>query len=154
MSAADTGTLLSVTYSSRAEDAFDERALAELLAQSRADNQSRGLTGMLLYRAGRFIQVLEGPETEVRDLVSRIGRDGRHSGMRILLEERVPVRQFPDWTMGYEPIAEPDGPPQDGFRDTFEDLEGADDRTATLRAARELSLWFRVRTAARMREAL
>nr|WP_315266504.1 BLUF domain-containing protein [Microbacterium lemovicicum] len=145
---ADDGQLLSVTYSSGAAEDFDDHDLAALLAQSRASNERLGLTGMLLYRSGRFIQILEGPEQPVRDLVARIERDPRHADMRILLEEHVPARWFSDWTMGYEPIAATGEPAPVGFRDTFDDLESDIDERATLRAVRELSIWFRARASA------
>jgi hypothetical protein len=137
--------LISVLYSSTATSPFDEPALAELLAQCRASNADAGVTGMLLYRAGRFFQVLEGREPVVRDLVARIGRDDRHSDMRVLVDSPVENREFAEWTMGYERIEEPTDAAPAGFRDTFADLEGNTDASATLRAARELSLWFRVR---------
>ncbi|MEV7691891.1 BLUF domain-containing protein [Microbacterium sp. NPDC089189] len=137
--------LLSIVYASQATEPFDDARLAALLAQSRASNAEHGLTGMLLYRAGRFVQVLEGPEQTVRRLVDVIRADPRHTGMRILVEENVREREFGDWTMGYEPISETQEPMPEGFRSTFDDLESSDDPSATLRAARELSLWFRVR---------
>ncbi|SDQ47776.1 BLUF domain-containing protein [Microbacterium sp. cf332] len=139
--------LLSVLYTSNARTPFGDDELAELLAQSRASNAAKDLTGMLLYRGGRFVQVLEGPEKTVRDLVAVIGRDDRHSDMRVLIEQPIVSREFSDWTMGYQPIAETTGAAPAGFRDTFDDLENAHDPSATLRAARELSLWFRVRSA-------
>ncbi|MGZ0069510.1 BLUF domain-containing protein [Microbacterium arborescens] len=138
--------LLSVLYTSNARAPFGDDDLAELLAQSRASNAARDLTGMLLYRGGRFVQVLEGPEPTVRELLATIGRDSRHSDMRVLIEQPIAHREFREWTMGYQPIAETTGDAPAGFRDTFDDLEGSDDPSATLRAARELSLWFRVRS--------
>lgn len=138
--------LLSIVYVSSASDPFDDARLAELLTQSRASNTARGLTGMLLYRNGRFVQVLEGPESEVRRLVSVIEADPRHSGMRVLVEENIAAREFADWTMGFQPMAESREELPDGFRSTFDDLEASGDPSATLRAVRELSLWFRVRS--------
>jgi hypothetical protein len=137
--------LLSVLYSSTAAGSFDDDALRTLLEQSRTNNSRAGITGMLLYRGGRFFQVLEGDEADVRALIERIADDPRHTAMRTLFEEPIEHRTFADWTMGYEPISEPSGPRPDGFRDTFDDLEG-DDPSATRRAARELSMWFRVRS--------
>jgi hypothetical protein len=137
--------LISVLYSSTATVPFEEPALARLLAQCRAANADAGVTGMLLYRAGRFFQVLEGREPVVRSLVERIGLDERHGGMRVLVDSPVEVREFAEWTMGYERIEEPADAVPAGFRDTFADLENRADPSATLRAARELSLWFRVR---------
>ncbi|MGR6743206.1 BLUF domain-containing protein [Microbacterium sp. F1-18] len=139
--------LLSVLYTSNAQAPFGDDELAALLEQSRASNADRDLTGMLLYRGGRFVQVLEGPEQTVRDLIATIREDSRHSGMRVLIEQPIAHREFREWTMGYQPIAETTGDAPAGFRDTFDDLESAGDPSATLRAARELSLWFRVRSA-------
>jgi hypothetical protein len=138
--------LLSVVYASTASEPFGDARLAELLAQSRASNTRRDLTGMLLYRNGRFVQVLEGPESEVRGLLSVIQDDPRHTGMRVLAEEYIAAREFSDWTMGCQPIAESREKLPEGFRSTFDDLEASGDPSATLRAVRELSLWFRVRS--------
>jgi hypothetical protein len=75
-----------------------------LLTTSRRTNQSRHLTGLLLYRQGRSLQVLEGPEATVRDRTVIITADPRHTRLRVLVEETTTERQFPDWTMGYETI--------------------------------------------------
>lgn len=141
------GDLLSLLYASEELEPFDDDELTALLEQSRAANARREITGMLLYRKGRFVQVLEGPEEHVRALVESIRADPRHTGMRVLLEERVRERRFADWTMGYQALAESVEPAPSGFRDTFDDLDTQDDDSVTLRAARELSLWFRVRSA-------
>ncbi|MCM3695632.1 BLUF domain-containing protein [Microbacterium oleivorans] len=142
----DSPTVFSVVYSSTATAPLDDAALRELLEQSRSSNAERDVTGMLLYRAGRFIQVLEGPEEAVRDTMGKIERDPRHDHLRVLIDEFIEERNFAEWTMGYEPIDVPDGAAPEGFRDTFDDLEAHGDPSATLRAARELSLWFRVRS--------
>lgn len=138
--------LTSVSYVSTAADSFDDAALADLLAQSRTSNHDHDLTGMLLYRRGRFFQVLEGPQDAVDELMTKIRRDPRHTDVRVLLTERLDERRFSEWTMGYEPIGIPTGPAPDGFRDTFDDLE-ADDEDESIRAIRELTVWFRARTA-------
>lgn len=137
--------LISVSYVSTAVDAFDDAALADLLAQSRASNHDHDLTGMLLYRRGRFFQVLEGPQDAVDELMTKIRRDPRHTGVRVLLTEPLEERRFSEWTMGYEPIGVPTTPAPEGFRDTFDDLE-SDDEEAGIRAVRELTVWFRART--------
>ena len=137
--------LLSVLYTSTARSPFGDDELAELLTRSRASNERNELTGMLLYRGGRFVQVLEGPAERVRDLLAVIAADDRHTAMRVLIEQPIAQREFAEWTMGYQPIAVTTAPAPEGFRDTFDDLEQSGDPSATLRAARELSLWFRVR---------
>ncbi|WP_136588182.1 MULTISPECIES: BLUF domain-containing protein [Actinomycetes] len=137
--------LHSVVYSSTATKPFSPVDLQDLLKHSRQKNSTSNLTGMLLYRGGRFIQVLEGPEDVVRDLVETIRLDSRHTGMRILLRETLQQRNFPSWTMGYEPIGVPADTPPEGYRDTFDDLYSSD-TSVTIRAVRELTTWFRHRS--------
>ena len=43
-----------------------QRGLEHLLAASRARNLQRGITGLLLFRDGIFIQVLEGKTAAVQ----------------------------------------------------------------------------------------
>jgi len=140
------GEVFTALYTSTAATHFDDDALAELLAASREANRQSDITGMLLYRRGRFVQVLEGAEHEVRALLDRIRADDRHGDVRVLLDERVPTRQFAEWSMGYQRSTGADEPPPEGVRDTFADLDDAADNTAVARAARELSMWFRVRS--------
>jgi len=138
--------VVSVSYVSTETDPFDDERLAALLAQSRRSNHEHDLTGMLLHRRGRFFQVLEGPQDAVDALIAKIREDARHHDIRILLRENLDDRRFDEWTMGYEPIGVPSTPPPEGFRDTFDDLESADDEISS-RAVRELTVWFRARTA-------
>ncbi|MDQ1172070.1 hypothetical protein QE430_000377 [Microbacterium testaceum] len=139
--------LISISYVSAAAESFDDARLAELLDQSRHSNHEHDLTGMLLYRRGRFFQVLEGPQDAVDELMTKIRRDPRHTDVRMLLSEEIDERRFSEWTMGYEPIGVPSTLAPEGFRDTFDDLESDDDDDA-IRAVRELTVWFRARTAA------
>lgn len=148
---ASSPTLYSLVYTSVATREVDDDELAALLETSRRTNEAAEITGMLLYRRGRFIQFLEGREDDVRALMDRIRADGRHTGVRVLLSGREPRRQFAEWSMGYERVTVPDGPPPAGFRDTFDDIDNADDRDAVVRATRELSIWFRARTARDLR---
>lgn len=143
------GELYSLVYTSFAVTLLDESELEALLAHSRAANEQADITGMLLYRNGRFIQYLEGPEKAVRALLTRIWVDTRHTDARVLVDTKPPARQFTEWTMGYEPVDEARTPLPAGFRSTFDDLEKVNDADAVLRATRDLSLWFRVRQARR-----
>ncbi|WP_439592955.1 BLUF domain-containing protein [Microbacterium sp.] len=143
---AEDADLYSLVYASTAASSFDDEVFGSLLEQSRRDNGARGITGLLLYRNGRFIQFLEGPEAEVRSLLATIEKDPRHTGVRVLNDGHPQRRQFADWTMAYQPVRESGSPPPAGFRSTFDDLDNLDEPDGVLRAARELSLWFRVRS--------
>jgi len=98
--------MISTTYSSMATVPFSDEELDGLLAVSRTSNAARGLTGMLLYHDGRFMQVLEGPEDAVRSALVRIAADPRHSGVWTLSSETIEERAFPGWTMGYRTLTD------------------------------------------------
>ena len=93
--------MLSIVYSSIASRPFHDGDLATLLMNSRATNRRLGLTGMLLHREGRVLQVLAGPENAVIDRFTLIAADRRHTAVRALIEEPIATRAFPEWTMGY-----------------------------------------------------
>jgi hypothetical protein len=104
-----------LVYVSSAIAPFSQTELLDLLAKARAKNQRLDVTGMLLYKDGNFMQVLEGEETVVRELFACIERDPRHFGTIVLLEEIVleeedshEQRAFPDWSMGFRSFADPD----------------------------------------------
>jgi Sensors of blue-light using FAD len=93
--------IFQLIYESRASRDFSESEIESLLSASRASNERRGITGILLYRHGVFTQVLEGPEVEIRALLEKIGRDPRHAGIAVRLEQHIPIRSFPNWSMAY-----------------------------------------------------
>ncbi|WP_285041390.1 BLUF domain-containing protein [Plantibacter sp. LMC-P-059a] len=140
----DEDQMLSLVYASTATQPFNDEDLTALLATSRENNARAHLTGMLIYRDGRFLQVLEGPEAAVRGLMDTLTTDPRHTGIRVMFEEPIRERQFADWTMGFERADTGSAPDVDGYRDTFDDLD-RDDPTATMRALQELARWFRRR---------
>ncbi|MEI3868290.1 BLUF domain-containing protein [Microbacterium sp. CCNWLW134] len=140
--------LLSVLYTSTSHEPLDDGQLTELLRASRERNAAAGITGLLVYRAGRFFQVIEGPAAEVRTLYDSIAVDPRHHSVRTLVEDRVDERHFAEWTMGFERVPDHEETVPPGFRSTFDDLDDVEGAAPTIRAARELSLWFRVRSRA------
>ena len=93
-----------LVYASSAARPFSESDLSDLLATSRENNARAGITGMLLYKDGNFMQVLEGEEGAVRELYEKIGIDPRHRGEITLLRGFAEERQFPDWSMGFRDL--------------------------------------------------
>ncbi|HEX8658114.1 MAG TPA: BLUF domain-containing protein, partial [Hymenobacter sp.] len=84
-----------------------EAQLCELLEQSRRHNAAAGITGLLLYSDGRYVQVLEGPRDKVRALYARIRKDPRHSHLVTICEGPGPTRWFTQWSMGLGYVAKP-----------------------------------------------
>jgi hypothetical protein len=80
----------------------DERRKAELgeiFSKARSNNKKRDITGALLIDGEKFVQVLEGDETAVRELYTRIAADSRHEQVALLEDHTVPARVFTRWSM-------------------------------------------------------
>ncbi len=90
----------SVYVSSAAFD-LSQDDIQGILVQSRLKNEESGLSGMLLFHDGNFIQVLEGERGRVAATLARIGRDPRHRGMIHMLDRPIEKREFGDWRMGF-----------------------------------------------------
>jgi hypothetical protein len=99
--------MIQLVYISSARTLFSKEDLTGLLAKSRANNEAHAITGLLLYKGGNFMQVLEGDEEAVRMLYERIGGDPRHTGVMVLLRNPIEQRQFSDWSMGFRDLNDP-----------------------------------------------
>ena len=107
--------LFHLIYVSTAVAPMSDDDLMSLLRQSRARNERHRITGMLLYRGGHFMQVLEGEEASVMSIFNDIERDRRHKNVDVLRAEYIQHREFPDWTMGFHNIDELDPATVPGF---------------------------------------
>jgi len=101
--AARADSLLSIVYVSTAAWVLDAEGVEELLKTARRNNQRAGITGMLLYVERNFMQAIEGPPDQVRDLYERLELDPRHYGLTKLINEPIVERQFAQWSMAYQP---------------------------------------------------
>lgn len=108
--------MLSLVYLSSATRLFSDAELDDILAVSRRNNARDGITGLLVYRDGDILQVLEGPEDAVRRTYARIAADPRHTRILVLDESRVDERAFADWAMGLRRVR---GEARDGEVDFF-----------------------------------
>ncbi|GAB3635136.1 hypothetical protein GCM10027422_07260 [Hymenobacter arcticus] len=100
-------SIYQVLYHSQATGTVSEGELQSLLAEARSFNTRHQLTGILLYSDGRFVQLLEGPEPEVRALYAKIQQDQRHTQVVTVSEGPGPGRRFADWSMGLGRTAGP-----------------------------------------------
>lgn len=81
------------------EQADDE--IAKIIAVSNARNQHMQVTGAFLFTGERFVQVLEGKEESVRQIMANVERDPRHRQIIILRQEHLKRRRFSGWAMAY-----------------------------------------------------
>jgi hypothetical protein len=97
--------LVRLMYVSRAVEGATPAALFDILKKSKANNQKIGITGVLCYSEGIFLQVLEGGRLVVNALYNRIASDARHFDVMLLSYEEIAERQFPNWFMGHIDLA-------------------------------------------------
>lgn len=93
--------MISLTYVSSALHFFKTNELVQLLHRCRENNARLHVTGMLLYKEGNFMQVLEGAPANVRKVFRTIAADPRHSGVVKLAEEDMEFRVFKEWPMAF-----------------------------------------------------
>jgi hypothetical protein len=92
--------LVRLLYASRAAAPLTLPVVDSIMEQSRKNNPSQGITGILCFSEDLFIQALEGGRDEVCELFNTIVRDDRHANVRILCYEEILERRFGAWTMG------------------------------------------------------
>ncbi len=93
-------------YKSQSEY-FDQKKLDDLLIAARDKNKSRGITGMLLYKAGNIIQLIEHEERDIiLNLFSAVANDTRHNRVHLIAMVETSSRLFPDWTMASKKVGD------------------------------------------------
>ncbi|WP_428408308.1 BLUF domain-containing protein [Hyphococcus sp.] len=103
--------------------------LESILEVSRRNNGSNGLTGVLLFAEGNFLQALEGPTRALDKTYARIVNDARHRQIIELYRMPIEERHFPTWSMGCPMLTTPRAPAAafDLTRDSLEAMR-RDDR--------------------------
>ena len=75
--------------------------IGDIITTSKANNPKHGITGILLYHKGRFVQVIEGEEEDLRCLMQKIEKDDRHQNLQYLVDESISERGFDQWNMDF-----------------------------------------------------
>ncbi len=91
--------LVRLLYCSRAVDPSPE-VIESILSQARQHNPVSGITGILCYGGGVFLQAIEGGRMQVSELFGLIQRDPRHKDVALLHFEEIFERRFGGWSMG------------------------------------------------------
>lgn len=105
-----------LVYTSHSIDPFSKKELLDLLKKSWNKNKDLEITGLLIYLNQRFIQVLEGEMSAVKNLFATIQQDTRHTKVTTVIEGDSPDRIFKDWSMGFKNLSEPDFTNLSGFQ--------------------------------------
>ncbi len=91
--------LKALTYTSRASIDIGARDLEAIHRTATELNALDGITGMLVFNGTRFLQMIEGSDLAIDELLARLRRDPRHSGIEIRDQRRIETRSFPGWSM-------------------------------------------------------
>jgi len=97
--------LVRLLYVSRAVSPDSPETIESILSDSRAHNLGQGITGILCYGGGIFLQAIEGGRMQVNGLYSHIVGDNRHKDVVLLHYEEISERHFGGWTMGQVNLA-------------------------------------------------
>lgn len=92
--------LVRLLYASRAANEFGHDDLIAILRKSKVNNPRLGVTGVLCFADGIFLQALEGGRGQVSSLYNRIVADTRHRDACLLSFEEIGERRFEGWAMG------------------------------------------------------
>jgi len=124
--------MIEIVYASAARHSFTTNELTELLAKARKNNQALGVSGLLLYHRGSFLQVLEGEEPAVDALFEKIAKDPRHNRCIVIKRSPIQSRRFADWSMGFVEVSDEVARKLEGFNSFFHrgriDLSGDAER--------------------------
>ena len=78
--------------------------LVPILESSQTFNTANGITGVLSYSYGHYLQVLQGEDAVLTDLVKKIQKDTRHQNMTEILDINIDQQFFTDWSMNLVPL--------------------------------------------------
>lgn len=97
--------MIQISYISKTTKAMSQDDLEAILRISRENNARLGITGMLLYGNNTFVQILEGEEKAVNELVEKIKRDSRHTDFHVLKKKTIDRREYADWSMDFKRVS-------------------------------------------------
>jgi hypothetical protein len=93
--------LFHLVYISHAVEDISYTDIRDILNVSRKNNAQENVTGLLIFREGFFLQLLEGSESAVKNILGKIMMDDRNHSLRVLIETEGDQRLFADWQMAF-----------------------------------------------------
>ena len=92
-----------VIYVSEKTDTSSD-SLTNIYDISQKNNLQSGISGCLLIGSNSYLQLLEGPDSAVDKLYSKIKMDSRHKKVKKLFEEHIEEKSFSSWSMKFAPF--------------------------------------------------
>ena len=132
--------IFQIIYASTASYLYTEKELNNLLEQSRTANLKIGITGLLAYKDGNFMQTIEGQEQKIMELMLKISRNTRHYGIIPMFKGFIERREFSNWSMAYLNLS---GDSSEGFSDFLISDKSEHEKKISAGKAKTLMLNFR-----------
>lgn len=79
--------------------------IQEIEKQSIRNNGKCNITGILLFNADCYVQVLEGGRAAVSDMFNKIHNDSRHKRLEMVECSNIPYRSYARWAMKFVPLS-------------------------------------------------
>ena len=95
--------LKQVIYVSEKTDT-SSNSLTDIYDISQKNNSESGISGCLLISSNSYLQLLEGPDSAVENLYSKIKMDSRHKKVKKLFEQHIEEQLFSSWSMKFAPF--------------------------------------------------
>ena len=95
--------LKQVIYVSEKTDTSSD-SLTAIYDISQKNNSKSGISGCLLIGSNSYLQLLEGQESAVENLYSKIKVDSRHKNVKKLFEQHIEEKLFSSWSMKFAPF--------------------------------------------------
>lgn len=101
--------MIQLLYVSNASKELEgEKGIQDILKEAREFNAKNGITGVLMFRGGIFLQLLEGEEEVVTQLYEKIEKDPRHDNVINILKTKTDKRLYEEWDMGFKEVSDLD----------------------------------------------
>lgn len=78
---------------------FITNDLSCITTTAKKNNPKLGITGALFYHQGKFLQLIEGNQDNLEQLMELITIDPRHDNINRLIDQSIEERKLPDWNM-------------------------------------------------------
>jgi len=101
-------SLYQLIYVSSAKNDIAEEDINNIIKSAINFNSKNDITGLLLYRSGIFMQLLEGSQTLIDPLFEKIKQDNRHNNIIQLIAQSAKERMYPNWAMGLKKLGDLD----------------------------------------------
>ncbi len=91
--------LATICYASTATEKCSSIEIGLIVEAAKKNNIRANITGVLFFGNNYFLQILEGPRSNLNRLYNKIIRDERHTNMQVLELREIGSRCFHEWSM-------------------------------------------------------